>query len=300
MGRSRFVTYTGVLLVAVAVFLAGTWSNVAADGPPDEDPALYGTRANEPILLDGAAQIFLPGGTKIQHRNNHDVYPLADHLRSNRVVPSRDEYNEYGPMGGVARGTVPVYTGKSWDAATRTYDFLARQYDPPTGRFLSRDPAQTSAGPYSYADANPINKVDPDGMAPGLFFLYSGSGSQFHDLDLTAVPRYSEIARLASRQGVPIGSGHLESRVPFRTQPPPDRHILTVVGEGTPGLIRLTVPESGQSRLMTGGEFAPHLESRMRQEFGNAVDHVRSINLLNCYGACQTPHWGGPTGTLFC
>ncbi len=49
----------------------------------------------------------------------------------------------------------------------------ARDYDPTTGSFLSRDPldgvtgTSTVANPYHYADNNPVNRIDPTGMRPG-------------------------------------------------------------------------------------------------------------------------------------
>jgi RHS repeat-associated protein len=47
------------------------------------------------------------------------------------------------------------------------YDFVARGYDPVTGRFLTIDPLAEKypwISPYAYCGNNPVNRIDPTGM----------------------------------------------------------------------------------------------------------------------------------------
>ena len=55
------------------------------------------------------------------------------------------------------------YTGRRLDTAIESYDFRARQYDPRVGRFLQRDPVESSDGPFAYAGNNPLAFNDPRG-----------------------------------------------------------------------------------------------------------------------------------------
>ncbi len=43
--------------------------------------------------------------------------------------------------------------------------FGTRYYDPSVGRWTQQDPSGMDANPYSYADCDPVNKVDPTGLA---------------------------------------------------------------------------------------------------------------------------------------
>jgi len=79
-------------------------------------------------------------------------------------------YSAYGDLlGGTAANTNYLYTGQRLDAITGDYYLRARQYDPNTGRFLSRDtwpldydyPVELNR--YVYAAANPIMYADPSG-----------------------------------------------------------------------------------------------------------------------------------------
>lgn len=59
------------------------------------------------------------------------------------------------------------FAGEYQDKETGLYYLRARYYDPRTGAFLTRDPLEPiTATPYAYAANDPINLVDPLGLAP--------------------------------------------------------------------------------------------------------------------------------------
>jgi RHS repeat-associated protein len=81
-------------------------------------------------------------------------------------------YDAFGKSTNVRHDTLnkKQFTGKEIDEDSGLYYFLARYYDPDTGRFLSEDPAP-NGNLYVYCDNNPINKVDPDGRLD-LYLMY--------------------------------------------------------------------------------------------------------------------------------
>jgi RHS repeat-associated protein len=66
------------------------------------------------------------------------------------------------------------YTGEQQDAETGFLYLRARMYDPSIGRFLQRDPlpgvrtAPLSLHRYAYVENDPVNAVDPSGLAPEI------------------------------------------------------------------------------------------------------------------------------------
>jgi RHS repeat-associated protein len=125
---------------------------------------VYATRGNVPDYMVKAGQ----------------TYRLVlDHLGSVRLVVNsadgtvaqRIDYDEFGR---VTQNTSPGfqpfgYAGGLLDDHTGLVRFGARDYDPATGRWTAKDPLSFRGGDanlYVYARNNPINYVDPAGLAP--------------------------------------------------------------------------------------------------------------------------------------
>jgi uncharacterized protein RhaS with RHS repeats len=47
---------------------------------------------------------------------------------------------------------------------TDLYHYGARYYDPNIGRFTSPDPSGQEQNPYLYAEGDPVNRIDPNGL----------------------------------------------------------------------------------------------------------------------------------------
>jgi len=73
------------------------------------------------------------------------------------------------------------YTGQEWDGEVEEYNYLAREYDPATGRFNSPDPAREGFSPYVYAGNNPINYADPDVYAKVRLVIYNQFDKRYYN-----------------------------------------------------------------------------------------------------------------------
>jgi RHS repeat-associated protein len=88
----------------------------------------------------------------------------------------------------IGRHTCVRYRGYYYDTESGLYYLQSRYYDPETGRFISKDDpilhedeTGVAANLYAYCDNNPINEIDPLGLASykirwwGYEFLFSNS-----------------------------------------------------------------------------------------------------------------------------
>jgi RHS repeat-associated protein len=81
---------------------------------------------------------------------------------------------DYSPWGEVLLDTAPGFqpfgfAGGLYDPDTRLVNFGVRDYDPSTGRFISRDPLLLDGGDtnfYNYCQGDPVNITDATGTAP--------------------------------------------------------------------------------------------------------------------------------------
>jgi RHS repeat-associated protein len=102
------------------------------------------------------------------------TYLHQDQLGSTRLLTDSTGANvgsfSYDAYGNVASytgtGTFPLqYAGQYTDAESGLQYLRAREYDPTTGSFLSRDPAAAlTRSPYGYVAGNPLNGVDATGL----------------------------------------------------------------------------------------------------------------------------------------
>jgi RHS repeat-associated protein len=123
---------------------------------------VYGTRANVPNYMVKTGQTF---------------FIVSDNVGSPRLVVNvadgqivqRMDYDEFG---NVLTDTNPGFqpfgfAGGIYDRDTGLVRFGARDYDPETGRWASKDPILFKGGStnlYAYTDNDPVGRVDPSGL----------------------------------------------------------------------------------------------------------------------------------------
>ena len=113
--------------------------------------------------------------------NDTNYRIITDHIGSVKVVLNSNtggiaQLTQYGDLGTVLSRTnenlQPFgFGGGIYDKNTGLVKFGARDYDPETGRWLTKDPIQFSGGDfnlYGYTLQDPVNLVDPNGKAVPL------------------------------------------------------------------------------------------------------------------------------------
>ena len=148
---------------------------------------LYGTDGRKLALISGltqsvnAAFLPLPGGaTAVYNASGLNRYRHPDWLGSSRIASTTARtvsydaaYSPFGESYAESGSTDRNFTGQNQDLAGDMYDFMYRQYHAPQGRWVSPDPAGTSAvnpanpqswNRYAYVNGSPLNSVDPLGL----------------------------------------------------------------------------------------------------------------------------------------
>jgi RHS repeat-associated protein len=143
---------------------------------------LWDRESGLPLLVDdGTSGYVHADGVLAQVSGGAPRYLLGDALGSVRGASDADgaligsaDYEVFGAVRGTSStGSVFDFTGEQTDAESGLIHLRARQYDPRTGRFLSRDVVQPNApgtqgyNLYAYTANNPTTFTDPSGQVPG-------------------------------------------------------------------------------------------------------------------------------------
>jgi RHS repeat-associated protein len=142
----------------------------------------WNTAGQLPLLLvDGTINyVYGPGGLPLEQINadGSTYWFHHDQLGSTRLLTDTNgntaatyTYDTYGMLTGKTgtANTPLAYAGQYADAETGFQYLRARYYDPATGLFLTRDPADASTrSAYAYSDGSPLNEADPTGLGCGI------------------------------------------------------------------------------------------------------------------------------------
>jgi len=113
-------------------------------------------------------QISKDGTATYLHTDNQgSVVATSDETGAQLSTYSYDPYGNLDRESGDTNHAVTPfgYTGQYEDVDTGLYFLRARWYEPETGTFLSKDPANSLTGEaYSYASGNPVYYTDPLGL----------------------------------------------------------------------------------------------------------------------------------------
>jgi RHS repeat-associated protein len=130
-----------------------------------------------PLLIGDAQTSYLYGPNQLPveqiDQGGTPTYYHHDQLGSTRLLTDASggatasfTFDPSGqPVGHTGTRSAPLgYAGQYTDTETGFLYLRARYYDPTTGQFLTRDPSvATTRQAYTYANNDPINKVDRDG-----------------------------------------------------------------------------------------------------------------------------------------
>jgi RHS repeat-associated protein len=122
--------------------------------------------------------VSLATGGQTYHYQHDGLGSVVGLTSSSGTRPSSHRYEPYGAERASAGGLpIPVvaptnpmrFTGELFDPDTGLYHLRAREYDPATGTFLSRDPlpqpmTEPGVSSYAYVNNRPTVLVDPSGM----------------------------------------------------------------------------------------------------------------------------------------
>ncbi|HVW80966.1 MAG TPA: RHS repeat-associated core domain-containing protein [Mycobacteriales bacterium] len=187
-GYSAYVAYDQANRMSAIYITVGTYATYTYDGDGlRTSKTVNGTTStytwgdtggSTPLLLSDGSTSYLygPGGLPVEQINSagtptylqHDQQGSTDLLTSSAgSVVGTYSYAPYGATTAHTGTAVTAlrYDGQYADDESGLYYLRARYYNPVTGQFITRDPAETTTGqPYQYANDDPLAFTDPSGL----------------------------------------------------------------------------------------------------------------------------------------
>lgn len=258
------------------------------------------------IYEDGKLKRILTEGGYIEDGKYY--FYLTDHLGNNRVVADEEgnivQTTHYYPFGmPFAESSSPdrqpyKYNGKELltDKGLNLYDYGARHYDATIGRWHTPDPMAekyANCSPYVYCMNNPVENIDPMGMAPiyapdGTFLGTDDEGISGNQLILDKANFKQGMTHADAQKVLWVGEMTLEAQAKMdehvaKLSSRPDYDGFVTISEGIawakahPNALENPTPDNTlyiDTSKLDFGELSP-------EEFKNGPGEKSDINLFN-------------------
>lgn len=167
-------------------------------------------------------------------------------------------YDSFGVPQKTRTGSLPQpysYTGREYDVETGLYYYRARYYDPQAGRFISRDPIGFAGGDvnlYGYVQNNPVNRIDPLGLASLVTDMRGG----YTTFDPRPEDPNGEPLTIETRNAVDRRRSQPGAQDPYTTPDVTPRNNINTSAYGPPGAYIDTGDQRGRD-IHGGGSSLP-------------------------------------------
>lgn len=224
---------------------------------------VYGSKGNIPDYV-------IASGVKYRIISDHLGSPRVVVRQSNGAIQQRMNHDEFGRVTEDTNpGFLPFgFAGGLYESQTGLVRFGARDYDPETGRWTSKDPILFGGGDtnlFGYVQNDPVNFIDPEGKFPLPLILGALAGIFYAtDTDTPGAAQDEMIGvPMAAAGGWMAGGGickATDTSIQYRNYPNS--------GGGGVGVYRNS-PLPGQSKniiradvhpIKPGGPSVPHID----------------------------------------